>query len=99
MACGGACQVRTEGVTVPQLCCVCHPGPRGRRGPLVGRLCGSFVLRVFTPLSFSSSPISGESAQGGLLHPRPTPAVMVAKRSKTHAQMCNSFPSLCLGEM
>lgn len=63
----------------------------------------ALLFSVFTPLAlffcYSSSPINAESAQGGLLHPQPTPAVMVAERWKTHAQTCNSFPALCLVEM
>lgn len=46
MAYGGACQVWAEGMTVLQLCNICHPGPCGRSIPLVCRLCGSFVLCV-----------------------------------------------------
>lgn len=50
MAYEGACQVWTNGVTVPQLCYICHPGPCGRCSPLVGCLCGSFVLSVCVSL-------------------------------------------------
>lgn len=67
--------------------------PRGHCGPPVCRLCGSFVLVVYTPpyLSrYSSSPVGSVSACGGLLHPRPTPAV-IRRRVKAHAQMCNRF--------
>lgn len=52
-----------------------------------------FVLVVYTLpyLSrYSSSPVSSVSAGGGLLHPRPTPAV-IRRRVKAHAQMCNRF--------
>lgn len=62
-------------------------------GPPVCRLCGSFVLVVYTPpyLSrYSSSPVGSVSARGGLLRPRPTPAV-IWRRAKAHAQMCNRF--------
>lgn len=44
----------------------------------------ALLFSVFTPLSLSfffchsSSPINVESAQGGLLHPQPTSAVMVS---------------------
>lgn len=93
---GGACQVWTEGVIVQRSCYVFASlwgGPRGHCGPPVCRLCGSFVLVVYTPpyLSrYSSSPVGSVSSRGGLLHPRPTPAV-IRRRAKAHAQMCNRF--------
>lgn len=93
---GGACQVWTEGVIVQRSCYVFASlwrGPRGHCGPPVCRLCGSFVLVVYTPpyLScYSSSPDGSVSARGGLLHPRPTP-VVIRRRVKAHAQMCNRF--------
>lgn len=55
MAPGGACQVWTEGVIVQQLCCIRHPGPSGCCRPLVGRLCGSFVLCVYAPLYLTAT--------------------------------------------
>ena len=98
MAYEGACQVWTEGVTVPQLCYIRHLLPVAAVALLLAAsvaLLFSVCLRSFC---YSSSPINAESAQGALLHPQPTPAVMVSERSKTHAQICNSFPALCLVE-
>lgn len=100
MAYGEACQVWTEGVIVQQLGYICHAAPRGSYRPLVGRLCGSFVLRVYTLLYVAATlSLLSTLAQGGLLHPQPTPAVMVAEPLKTHAQICNRFSALCLAEM
>lgn len=68
------------------------PSYRGASvAPFVLCVCAALFLFFFC---YSFSPITAESAQGGLLHLRSTPTVVVAERSKTHAQMCNSF--LCL---
>lgn len=49
MAYEGACQVWTEGLTVPQLCYVCRPGIYSS---LIRRLRGSFVLCVCASFFF-----------------------------------------------
>lgn len=51
----GACQVWTEGLTVAQLCYICHPGICG---PFIGCFRGSFVLCVCASLFlFTTLPI------------------------------------------
>lgn len=75
-------------------CYIYHPG---LCSPLIGCLHGSFVLSVCTSLLLSLQSVL-KSVRGGLLRPQPTAAVMLAERLKTHAQMCNSFPVLCLVE-
>lgn len=65
MACGGACQVWTEGVTSSCIKFAVH-------WLLVCSLCDSFVLSLFG--HHSSSLIDNVSAQGALLHSRRLPS-------------------------